>query len=150
MPEQVWQPVTPREMELLHMCFSRSARHRGKLPDAVWVVRGESGNLIRSAMQYIEPGKWERWGLQQQPPSEIRESWSTVLSWLRPLIGNRAAVEVYPQDEEILNTAPIRWFWITPDGHTPAVVNLQNTLAVFLNTELGEPFVCRPPPTSPG
>lgn len=122
--EQRWEPVTEHERHILHLTFQRSARHRGKLPDAVYVVRQHGNGFIRSAMQYIEDGKWERWGIQTHPANDICESWSTIMSWLRPLIGDRAAIEVYPREHDVLNTAPIRWFWVVPTDKIPSEYDL--------------------------
>lgn len=121
----LWTPVTGREYELLHKVFQRSRRRRrGKLPDAVYEMCNEAGVPTRVALQYIEPGKWERWGIQKRPPDDIVESWSTIMGWLRPLIGDRAAIEVYPRDEQVVNTAPFRWFWIVPTDELPKEFDL--------------------------
>jgi hypothetical protein len=77
-------------------------------------------------MQYIEDGLYERWGIQNHPSSEIHETWSVLLSWLRPLIGDRHAIEIYPCDSQIIDTAPIRWFWVLPHD-LPAACNLKKT-----------------------
>lgn len=124
----MWEPVTEREMEMLQVIFSKLSAARGVLPCKVMVVRDPNrsvGAFRRVAMQYIEKGKWERWGIRLQPPEDIRESWSTLCEWLRPLIGNRAAIEVYPRDEDIVNTAPTRWFFVLP-GDQPAEWDLRD------------------------
>lgn len=119
-----WELATDSEREELHPSFQRSARHRGKFPDAVYVVRNRSCRVCSSAMQYIEPGKWERWGIQMFPGADIECSWSTMLKRIRPLIGDRAAIEVYPRDSNIRNSAPIRWFWVVPGDELPPEFDL--------------------------
>lgn len=96
---------------------------RGKVPDEVYRSK-PSGAMY--AMRYIEPGIHERWGITLWPQRDIEVSWSTMIEWLRPLIGDRVAIEVYPRDSEIINTAPTRWFWILP-GNLPPEIDL-NTI----------------------
>jgi hypothetical protein len=123
-----WLAATDEEQLALLPFFSRSRRRVNQLPDKVLVMRSLNGIIVRSAMQYIEPHKWELWGIQRHPedglPREIIESWSTVLEWIRPLIGDRAAIEVYPRDCQIINTAPIRWFWVIPGESLPSHFDL--------------------------
>jgi len=124
-----WEPMPDKDYGRLQHLFQRTARKRGKVPDAVYVIRNENGVMVRIAMQYIEPGKWERWGIRTHPPETIVESWSTLLEWLRPLIGDRAAIEVYPREECIINTAPFRWFWVVASDDLPSEFDLNMDLA---------------------
>lgn len=126
MDRSPWEPMTDEEYDRFQHLFQRSARKRGKMPDAVYVMRDADGRFESSAMQYIEDGKWERWGLRVHPEADIVESWSTILTWIRPLIGDRTAIEVYPRDEYIINTAPIRWFWVVPTDDIPSEFDLAN------------------------
>lgn len=103
-----WQKLEGDELERYRSRMSRLARHRGVEPTAVYA------NKMFLAMQYHERDKWERWSLQLIDGDEIALSWSTVLIWLRDLIGDRRFIEVYPRDEEIVDTAPVRWFWVMP------------------------------------
>jgi len=144
-----WSPATPEEREKLHKFFSRMSRKRGKLPDSVHVVRDPYGTITRSAIQYIETGKWERWGIQwhhfgmyEELSKDIRESWSTILEWLRPLIGDRAAIEVYPRESQIVNTASIRWFWVLPTANVPPEFNLDENNDAWMrecNPDISKP-----------
>ena len=111
-----WGIATEDEKRALDKNFSPSARKRGVLPSKIMVLRAETGEILLSAMQYLEEGKWERWNIQRHPPEEITSSWSTILSWLRAVVGDKTMVEIFPIDAHIVNTAPVRWFWVMPDG----------------------------------
>lgn len=124
MLEVAFRPL-PREYWDAHQSmFSRTARLRGKQPDQVFVSSGLNG-IELYAQQYLEPGKWERWCIRPSCEDSLEVSWSTMLSWLRQVIGNRAAIEVYPPDGEILDRAPFRWFWLLPDNRVPEEFNLK-------------------------
>ena len=105
---------------LLEKFQSRVARQRGNEPSLVFVKRtvGTSG-IVYVAMQYCEPGKWERWMIRKTQQQEIHGSWSDMMDLLRPLIRDRAAIEIYPRETETVNHAPVRHFWILPDGIQP-------------------------------
>lgn len=123
-----WLPATESEWRDLQPSFSRIARHQGKTPVKVMVVHSQHGQVVQSAMQYQEDGgKWERWGIQYHPGIDIVESWSTILSWLRPLVGDHSVViEVYPPALDVVETAPVRWFWVLPSSLFPACNLLAN------------------------
>lgn len=118
-----WTPMTQPYSDSILGYFSRTAAARGKSPDQVFCLPVQGVGILL-AQQYLEPGKWERWAIRPMHEESLEVSWSTMLSWLRPLIGNRAAIEVYPQDGIILDRAPFRWFWILPDGVVPSEFNL--------------------------
>jgi len=135
MKEIVWHsPTTAEEAALTHL-YSRTAARRGVSPCEVRVRRNAVNKVHMVAFKYVEPGKWDRWSISYTfgrinpgveveariPQPEITGSWSVVLSWLRPLVGDRAVIEVYPRDAAIVNTAPFRWFWVVPHAfpHTP-------------------------------
>lgn len=118
-PDSIWEPATEKELTVLAYSFSRSARYRGKMPDAIYVRRNFAETIYMAAQLYREPGKWERWSIQKVPCVELRLSWSEILYLLRPLLGNRTAIEVYPRDEDIINTANARWFWVVPLDRVP-------------------------------
>jgi hypothetical protein len=100
-------------------------RHKGRLPDLVYVMRTPEGFVRRVAFRYWgDDIRYSRWGIQNRPPSDITESWREILSWLRQLEGNRAFIEVYPSDEEIVDTIPTRWFWLLPAKLVPREFNL--------------------------
>jgi len=122
----IWEEASNAEWRALEKCFSRRSRRQGQLPDKLLVMRNSDGQVIRSAIQYLEDGFYERWGIQNHPSTEIRETWSVVLSWLRSLIGDQDVVEAYPRDSRIINTAPIRWFWVLPNG-LPVAYDLSKT-----------------------
>lgn len=107
-----WRIAEPHEHGTLRTYFQRTRLEVGKLPDAVHLLCDQTGDIVFIALQYLEPGKWERWGLRKPHDSDIQESWSSILGYLRPLIGDRPFLEMYPPDEEIINTAPFRWFWV--------------------------------------
>lgn len=115
-----WVPMTGRELEILKVIFSRSERHRGRLPDAVFSMQ----EFV--AMKYESNGKqWARWGIQKIGGDEIKESWSFIHAMIEPLMGGKNAIEVFPKSSIVLNTAPIRWFWEVPDDDLPAEFNLR-------------------------
>ncbi len=124
--ETGWRAATTADIGELRLCFSRISRHRGIEPDVVMVVKNAKGLIVRSAMRYREAGKWIRWGVQNHPWSNIAESWSQTMAWLRPLIGDVNAIEVFPSDEGIVNTAPVRWFWIIPGDGLPSQFDLRD------------------------
>lgn len=121
-----WDVATITEWHTLEKHFSRRCRHQGRMPDKLLVMRGTDGQVVRSAIQYIDKGFYERWGIQNHPSSDIRETWSVILGWLRLLVGDRDIVEVYPRDLRIINTAPIRWFWVLPND-LPLAFDLSKT-----------------------
>lgn len=120
-----WRLATLPECLKLRPQFSKLARKRGNNPEAIYVCDGVCGSLSHYAMQYKEPGKWERWGIRLMPEAEISVSWSVMLAWLRPLIGDRAVIEVYPRNHDIVNTAPARWFWVIPSSGLPPEFDIQ-------------------------
>jgi hypothetical protein len=112
--EHFWEEPTPEEVKALAQNFSPRARSRGIFPCGIKVMR-VGGEVASVAMNYKETGKWERWSFQLLPPKDISMSWSRMLEWIRPVIGDRACIEIFPREEEIVNTAPVRWFWIVQD-----------------------------------
>lgn len=118
-----WELATEADKEKLSDLRSRMARKRGVFPEAVYVKRGIR-YLLMAAMRYVEEGKWERWSICNVPlPGqhhlELRATWSEMAQYLRPLVGERTVIEVYPREEDTVNTRPFRWFWVVPDGHPP-------------------------------
>ena len=122
--ETTWIRATAQEVEFLKPYFSRLSRHRGILPTHVFVSHDNKGNVCLSAMRYCDAGKLERWGIQKHPSSPIVESWPTIAQWLRVLTGDYAAFEVYPRGLDVVDSAPVRWFWIFKDG-LPAEADLK-------------------------
>ena len=115
-----WEPMTNEEYDRIFAC---SVSRRGNKPNLVLVER-DNGKIIRYAVQYIEDGKWVRWGIRNEH-GEIKESWSTIMEWLRPLIDDNPAIEVYPRVKDLVDSAPTRWFWVIP-GDLPKEFNLND------------------------
>lgn len=114
-----WEKVDPELYDSLEWAHSKVARQRGNKPQSIYILitRGKRFNHV--ACQYLEPGKWERWVIRRTHQQEIRGSWSDMMDLLRPLICDRAAIEIYPRETETVNHAPVRHFWILPDGIQP-------------------------------
>lgn len=112
-----WYKIEPESW--MYKLFQRSRMKYDKMPDAVY----ESSSRKMLALQYLEDGKWERWGIRNVSENNIVSTWSQIMEWLRPLIGDNHAIEVYPREKETINTAPFRWFWIIP-GNLPKEYDL--------------------------
>ena len=113
-----WSPATTEEISALARYRSKTALSRGVMPVAVYVERIFDGEIAAVAMKYVEEGKWERWSfrdLRDKWPEDTCLTWADFLAWTRHLIGDRVYIEVYPKDEDIVNTAPVRWVWVCPD-----------------------------------
>ena len=105
---------------LLDEFQSKVARRRGNEPSRVFVKRRVGTiEIVYVAMQYLEPGKWERWMIRMNHNWEIAGTWSQMMELLRPLIRDRTAIELYPRECDTVNRAPVRHFWILPDGIQP-------------------------------
>jgi len=111
-----WQLLEPEKHDTLYALCSPQARRRGNSPKAIYVILNAQNKITHVAMQYLENGKWERWSFRLVPDQEIKGTWSDMMRFIRPLIGDRACIEVYPRDCAVINTAPVRHFWILPNG----------------------------------
>lgn len=116
-----WDKIDPDLHDAMDAYWSRCANARGNDPSAIYVIHRRSGKrFTHVAIQYLEPGKWERWMIRRaHRDDQIRETWSHMMDLLRPLIGDRAAIEVYPRECDTVDTAHVRHFWILPDGLRP-------------------------------
>jgi hypothetical protein len=123
-----WRPATDREIEIMKKLFSRTERHRGRLPDEVFVVKRHKskGPIQQVAMKYNGvDGKLDRWGILLSPACDICTTWSKMKDVMNPLVGDQHFIEVYPNDENVLNAAPIRWFWVLRDSELPSEFDLR-------------------------
>ncbi len=122
-----WSALRPEEVAFVAKYFSRISQKRGVVPDRVSVARNAFGTIGYIAMFYdgIVEQKTAHVGIVKvNPDGDIVESWETILAILRSLRLNVTALEVYPQDRDIVNTAHTRWFWLIPE--LPPQYNLKS------------------------
>lgn len=108
-----WIRATAEERELLKPKMSRRYRHRGIFPSNVFLIK-RGAEILLIAMQYVVQDKWVHWSLQAFNGTDFACRWWDIMKRMRPLIGNRMFIEVFPNDEGIIDTAPVRWFWVPP------------------------------------
>lgn len=123
-----WKKIEPEKW--MFKLFQRS--RMPKMPDAVYVHSIGVATLF--ALQYLEDGKWERWGIRYASEHNIVQSWSQIFDWLHPLIRDRAFIEVY--DKDLIDSAPFRWFWVVP-GDLPKEFDLNFRKQTLLNNDGG-------------
>jgi len=115
-----WEKIYSDQHNFMDAYWLKTSTARGNKPNAIYVIYSRGKRFSHVALQYLEPGKWEHWAIRRaHRDDEIHGTWSTIMEMIRPLIGDRAAVEVYPRECDIVNTAHFRHFWIPPEGLQP-------------------------------
>jgi len=112
-----WQLVDPDLHDSLEWAHSKLAAARGSKPENIYILQvRDSKKFDHIAMQYLEEDKWEHWMILRTHKQEIKRTWSEILELIRPLIGDRTVMEVYPRECDTVNTINARHFWVISDG----------------------------------
>lgn len=120
-----WEIPKREEIPSLTQHFSRTLAAEGTSPSSIMIERDQIGSIRMIAMIYQPAHRYSCLVLKKiNPESDFCETWETMLMYIRSLVGNTCAVELYPPDRDIVNTAPCRWFWLVP--HTPSLFNLKS------------------------
>lgn len=109
--------------------WSSELGFRSRPPSHIW----QSEDMTWQVMVWSEGG-WKKVGIRHgvgQEAWEISVTWSFLQGIKEQIFPGRTAIEVYPNEERVINQAPMRWLMVAPAGFV-----LPQTLGTT------KPFIC--------